>query len=155
MLGTYPDLEGFWLAEHPIPYGGPKWTWVDDETTSRRRLGIEEYLAYMIGEIEAAYAAPPLKPTPGPWCRTMCPDRAGCPLPEIVKGERVDGEAGAVALLDRLIAGRARTSEAGDTLKAWLVANDRTHIVSSSGEQEFGWTDGTRCAVRKSRSEDA
>lgn len=154
LLGTYPDLDGFWLAEHPIPYGGPKWAWIDAGDLTGPG-SIEEYLACMIGEIEAAYAAPPLTPTPGPWCRTMCPDRAGCPLPEIVKGEAVDGEAGAVALLDRLLVSRARTSEVADTLKDWLTANDRTHIVSSSGEQEFGWTDGTRCAVRKSRSEDA
>lgn len=149
----FPDAEWFVGAEHAIPYGGPKWTRPmhrDELTTS---TGIEEYLAYMIGEIEAAYAAPPLKPTPGAHCKTMCPDRAGCPLPELSKGEMVDGEAGAVALLDRLIVARARASEAGNTLKAWLIANDRTHVVSSSGEQEFGWTDGTRCAVRKSRSE--
>lgn len=154
LLVQHPDLDGFWLAEHPIPYGGPKWAWIDADALTGPG-SIEEYLAYMIGEIEAAYAAPPLTPTPGSWCRTMCPDRAGCPLPEIVKGEAVAGEAGAVALLDRLLVGRARTSEVADTLKAWLTANERTHIVSSSGEQEFGWTDGTRCAVRKSRSEDA
>jgi hypothetical protein len=155
LLGTYPDLEGFWLAEHPLPYGGPKWVWIDvDELTGPG--SIEEYLAYMIGEIEAAYAVPPLTPTPGSWCNTMCPDRAGCPLPEWAKGGvpvRDEGEA--VAVLDRLIVQRARSADATRSLAAWLTAVDRTHIVSSSGEQEFGWTDGTRCAVRKSRSEDA
>jgi len=149
----HPEIERFALAEHALPYGGPKWSWMhaDDLTIS---TGVEDYIADSIARIEAAYASPPLTPTPGSHCATMCPDRAGCPLPEFAKGESIDGEAGAVALLDRLLVNRARSAGVAELLKDYLTANERTHLVSSSGEQEFGWTDGTRCAVRKSRSED-
>lgn len=152
ILGDHPLLDGFWIAEHPVPYGGPKWAWVDaGELTGPG--SIEQYLLDSIARIEAAYAAPPLTPTPGSHCETMCPDRTGCPLPEFAKSGEILDEGGAVALLDSLIVNRARSSATTKTLAAWLTANDLTHIVSSSGEQEFGWTDGTRCAVRKSRSE--
>lgn len=154
-LWTHPWITEFWLAEHAVPYGGPKWVWMDADALTGPG-SIEEYLSDTIARLEAAYADQPLTPTPGSWCGTMCPDRAGCPLPEFAKGDVQAGTgAEAVAVLDRLIVQRARSADATKALKDHLEATGATHIVSSSGNQEFGYTDGTRCQVRKARREDA
>ncbi len=153
-LGTHPWIKEFWLAEHAVPYGGPKWVWMSaDDLTGPG--SIEEYLSDMIARLEVAYAAGELTPSPGSWCGSMCPDRAGCPLPEFAKGDVRSGtDAEAVATLDRLIVQRARSRDATSALKDRLEATGTTHITSSSGDQEFGYTDGTRCQVRKARSDE-
>ncbi len=153
-LGTHPWITEFWLAEHAVPYGGPKWVWMSaEDLTGPGSIG--DYLSDTIARLDGAYAAGELTPTPGAHCGTMCPDRAGCPLPEWARGDvQVGTDAEAVATLDRLIVQRARSSDATAALKARLEATGATHITSSSGDQEFGYTDGTRCQVRKARREE-
>lgn len=150
-LGTRPDIRGFWFGEHALPYGGPGWVWIDAEDLDE----FEDYLLDTVARMEVAYAEQKLLPSPGSWCDSMCPDRAGCPLPEFAKGDvRVGTDAEAVATLDRLIVQRARSRDATAALRDRLEATGATHIVSSSGDQEFGYTDGTRCQVRKARREE-
>lgn len=155
-LGTHPWLRGFWVREWAIAYGEPDWIWIDaDDLTMTDDAGtrpIEEYLSDQIARLVKAYADPPLLPQAGAWCAN-CLDPSGCPLPEWARpASEMRTEADAIAQVDAAIVLRARAKRATANARAYLDAQERTHVVSIGHDKEYGYDDAGKCAVRKARS---